>query len=172
MSTPTPPSVHNRANPFKARLIANYSLSSESSNKDTRHLVVHLGSSGITYVPGDSLGVVPRNFPRIVDELLSHLGLDPATTVEQSTGTVALRDVLIHQHILNRVSKKFVKAVLEKIPGMPPMVARLWKARVLLKKGDKAAAAATAQEGVKAATEAKSDEYIRMNTEVITEAGK
>jgi hypothetical protein len=61
---------------------------------------------------------------------------------------------------------------LEKIPGMPPMVAKLWKARVLLKKGDKEAAIATAQEGVKAATEAKSDEYLRMNKEVIAEAGK
>lgn len=61
---------------------------------------------------------------------------------------------------------------LEKIPGMPPMVAKLWKARVLLKKGDKSAAAMTAQEGVKAATEAKNDEYIRLNTEVIAEAGK
>ena len=61
---------------------------------------------------------------------------------------------------------------LEKIPGMPPMVAKLLKARVLLKKGDKSAATAAAQEGVKAATEAKSDEYIRLNTEVITEAGK
>lgn len=61
---------------------------------------------------------------------------------------------------------------LEKIPGMPPMVARLWKARVLLKKGDKSAAITTAQEGVKAATEMKSDEYIRLNTEVIAETRK
>jgi sulfite reductase (NADPH) flavoprotein alpha-component len=116
LSTPTPPSVHNRANPYKARLIANYSLSGAGSNKDTRHLVVHLGSSGISYVPGDSLGVVPRNFPQAVDELLPHLGLAPDTTVEQPAGAMPLRDVLIHQHILNRVSKKFVKAVLEKLP--------------------------------------------------------
>ena len=61
---------------------------------------------------------------------------------------------------------------MEKIPGMPPMVAKLWKARVLLKKGDKASAIATAQEGVKAANEMKSDEYVRLNQEVITEAGK
>src|SRR5580692_6304683 len=61
---------------------------------------------------------------------------------------------------------------LEKIPGMPPMVAKLWKARVQLKKGDKSGAAATAKEGVKAATDAKSDEYIRLNTEVVAEAGK
>jgi hypothetical protein len=61
---------------------------------------------------------------------------------------------------------------LEKVPGMPPMVAKLWKARVLLKKGDKAAAIATAQEGVTAAEADKSDEYIRMNKEVIAEAKK
>jgi len=61
---------------------------------------------------------------------------------------------------------------LAKIPGMPPMVAKLWTARVLLKKGDKNAAIATAQEGIKAAIEMKSDEYVRMNQEVITEAGK
>jgi hypothetical protein len=61
---------------------------------------------------------------------------------------------------------------MDKIPGMPPMVAKLWKARVLLKKGDKDSAITTAQEGVKAATEAKSDEYVRLNQEVITEAGK
>ena len=61
---------------------------------------------------------------------------------------------------------------LEKIPGMPPMVAKLWKARIQLKKGDKTGAATTAQEGVKAATEMKSDEYVRLNTEVMAEAGK
>lgn len=61
---------------------------------------------------------------------------------------------------------------LEKIPGMPLMVAKLWKARVQLKKGDKAAAIATAQEGIAAAEKDKSDEYIRMNKEVIAEAKK
>ncbi|MCE0498903.1 MAG: sulfite reductase subunit alpha [Methylacidiphilales bacterium] len=116
MSTPTPPSVYNRANPFKARLIANYSLTSAGSNKDTRHVVVSLGGSGIVYMPGDSLGVVPRNFPRLVAELLPHLGLDVEATVDQPTGPAPLREVLINQYILNRVSKKFVKALLEKLP--------------------------------------------------------
>ena len=116
MSTPTPPSVHNRANPYKARVIENFSLSGPGSNKDTRHVVVHLGASGITYTPGDSLGVVPRNFPEAVDDLLPHLGLDPQTPVELPTGAQPLRDVLIHQYTINRVSKKFVKAVLERLP--------------------------------------------------------
>jgi sulfite reductase (NADPH) flavoprotein alpha-component len=114
-TTPTP-SVYSRANPYKARLTANYSLSGPGSNKDTRHLVIHLGGSGINYVPGDSLGVVPRNFSQTVDELLPHLGIDPAASVDQPTGPAPVRDVLIHGYILNRVSKKFVKAVHEKLP--------------------------------------------------------
>jgi Protein of unknown function (DUF2911) len=61
---------------------------------------------------------------------------------------------------------------IEKIPGMPLMVAKLWVARVQLKKGDKSAAITAAQEGIKAATDMKSDEYIRLNKEVIAEAGK
>jgi sulfite reductase (NADPH) flavoprotein alpha-component len=116
LSTPTTPAVYNRANPYKARITANYSLSGPGSNKDTRHIVVHLGASGINYTAGDSLGVIPRNPSQAVDELLPHLGLDPATPVEQPGGPAALRDLLIHQYVLNRVSKKFVKAVLERLP--------------------------------------------------------
>jgi sulfite reductase (NADPH) flavoprotein alpha-component len=116
LSTPTVPSVHNRANPFKARITANYSLSSEGSTKDTRHIVINLGASGINYSPGDSLGVLPRNFPQTVDDLLTHLGLAPETPLELPTGAVPLREGLLTGFILNRVSKKFVKAVLEKLP--------------------------------------------------------
>ena len=116
MSTPTPPSVHNRANPFKASIIENYSLTSEGSAKDTRHIVIKLEGSGINYNPGDSLGVIPRNFPKTVDDLLPHVGLDGSVLIEQPTGPVTLRDLLISTYSLNRVSKKFVKAVLERLP--------------------------------------------------------
>jgi sulfite reductase (NADPH) flavoprotein alpha-component len=123
LSTPAAPSTYNRANPYKARLTENFSLSGPGSNKDTRHLVVHLGDSGISYVPGDSLGVVPRNFSQTVDDLLPHLGLDPQAPVEQPTGPVPVRDLLINGYILNRVSKKFVRAVLERLPEGPKKTA-------------------------------------------------
>ncbi len=61
---------------------------------------------------------------------------------------------------------------IDKVPGMPPMVAKLWLARVQLKKGDKSAAIATAKDGIKVATDAKSEEYIRLNKEVVAEANK
>lgn len=61
---------------------------------------------------------------------------------------------------------------LEKDKNFPPFVAKTWKARILLRKGDKAAAVTTAQEGVKMATEMKTDEYVRLNNEIIAQAKK
>ncbi|MET3607908.1 DUF2911 domain-containing protein [Mucilaginibacter rubeus] len=61
---------------------------------------------------------------------------------------------------------------LEKDKNFPPFVPKLWKARILLKKGDKAAAIATAQEGAKMAADMKTDEYVRLNNELIAQAKK
>jgi hypothetical protein len=61
---------------------------------------------------------------------------------------------------------------LESIKGFPPYVPKLWEARVELKKGDKAAAIKTAQEGVAAAKASNNPEYVRLNTEVLDAASK
>lgn len=50
--------------------------------------------------------------------------------------------------------------------------AKYWKARILLKKGDKQAAIATAKEGIKLATDSADPEYLRLNKEVLAEASK
>ncbi|OAQ38891.1 hypothetical protein A5893_12690 [Pedobacter psychrophilus] len=44
---------------------------------------------------------------------------------------------------------------------------KLWKARIQLKMGDKKAAAETAKMGIEAAKEAKNDEYIKLNQNVL-----
>lgn len=49
-------------------------------------------------------------------------------------------------------------------------VYKVWKARIQLKMGNKAAAVATAQEGAQLAKEAKNDEYLRLNEAVIAQA--
>ena len=61
---------------------------------------------------------------------------------------------------------------LEKDKRYPPYVVSYWKACILLKKGDKAAAIATAQEGAKFAEAGKTPEYVRLNNEVIAQAKK
>ncbi|TCD26730.1 DUF2911 domain-containing protein [Pedobacter psychrodurus] len=49
---------------------------------------------------------------------------------------------------------------------------KLWKGRIQLKMGDKAGAAATAQQGIDAAKAQKVDEYVRLNSELLAEAKK
>lgn len=59
----------------------------------------------------------------------------------------------------------------EKAQPKAPHV-KLWKGRIQLKMGDKAGAQATAQAGIAVATEAKNEEYIRLNTQLLAEAKK
>ncbi len=113
-------------------------------------------------------------------ELIIHLKADIDARVmaridsAMQTDKKPYYDAVIYYYNNNKdMGKALVWAnELEKVPGMPLMVAKLWKARVLLKKGDKAAATATAQEGIAAAEKDKSEEYIRMNKEVIADAKK
>jgi hypothetical protein len=59
----------------------------------------------------------------------------------------------------------------EAADGKAPWV-KLWKGRIQLKKGDKAGAIATAEAGIKLATEAKIEEYVRLNSALLAEAKK
>lgn len=50
--------------------------------------------------------------------------------------------------------------------------AKLWKAKVQLKMGDKVGAAKTAKEGLEIATRIKNEEYVRLNTQLIEQTKK
>ena len=75
------PVVHGEENPFLAEVLENTVITGRGSSKETRHLELRLDGSGITYEPGDALGVVGRNDPRVVEELLGVLQLAGAAPV-------------------------------------------------------------------------------------------
>ena len=113
-------------------------------------------------------------------ELAIHLTVDIDATVmaridsAMQTDKKPYYDAVIYYYNNNKDMDKALAWANEliNVPGLPPMVAKMWKARVLLKKGDKAAAATVAQEGITAAKSAGSLEYIRLNTEVLAAAKK
>ncbi len=74
--------VHDRTNPFPAIVIENLPLTGRGSSKETRHVELSLEGSGLTFAPGDALGVMPRNDPALVEALLSALGLSGGETLE------------------------------------------------------------------------------------------
>lgn len=62
-------SSYSRTNPFRAEVLENLNLNGRGSNKETRHVELSLEGSGLTYEPGDSLGVYPENDPELVESL-------------------------------------------------------------------------------------------------------
>jgi len=75
---PAPPSVasssvYSRKHPFPALLLENIMLNGRGSLKETHHLEFSLEGSGLSYEPGDVLGVYPTNAPDVIDALLQTL---------------------------------------------------------------------------------------------------
>jgi sulfite reductase (NADPH) flavoprotein alpha-component len=111
---PTQP--YNRKTPFLAELIEHRHLTKPGSLKDTRHFVLSLKGSGMSYQPGDSLGVFAKNSPTLVDELLAALHFDGATMVKDAKGLQrTLREVLLSDYTLNRANRKMMAGLSERI---------------------------------------------------------
>ncbi len=64
---------YTRNNPYYSTVVTNYLLSGEGSEKETRHLAFAL-EDGMTYAPGDAIGVLPENRAEAVAEVLAALG--------------------------------------------------------------------------------------------------
>lgn len=112
-------SVYNRANPFITELIRHEPLTKPGSGKDTRHFVLSLKGSGITYIPGDSLAIMARNPEALVDQVIGLLELDPNQEVKdsRSKAMITFRQALTHNYILNRANRKILSGISERIPS-------------------------------------------------------
>lgn len=99
-------SVYSRTNPFRAEVLENINLNGRGSNKETRHLELSLEGSGLTYEPGDSVGIYPENDPALVDLLLSEMNWDPKEKVQvNKVGEVTLREALISHFEITVLTK-------------------------------------------------------------------
>ncbi|KPN90096.1 bifunctional nitrate reductase/sulfite reductase flavoprotein subunit alpha [Pseudomonas nunensis] len=84
-----------KAKPHASRLLINRHLNQQSRHKETRMFSLDLADSGLSYEAGDALGVMPRNCPELVDELLdlTRLGADTPVNLDK-LGEVALHQAL------------------------------------------------------------------------------
>jgi len=107
----------SRKNPFLAELVRHDRLTGQGSAKDTRHFVVSLTGSGLTYRPGDSLGVFGRQSPELVEQVISLLGFNGGATVNDPRGQpTTLRQALLRDYTVNRANRKMLAALAERIP--------------------------------------------------------
>ena len=63
---------YTRNNPYLSVVRENYLLTGAGSEKETRHVELAL-EDGMTYTPGDAVGIIPENRREAVDEVLAAL---------------------------------------------------------------------------------------------------
>lgn len=106
-----PLSAYTKDNPLPAKLLENRVLNKDGSSKDTRHLVVDIAGSGLTYQVGDSLGIFASNRPQIVEELIELLGFTGNEPVipQRMTAAISLREALTDKLSLAGPTKKILE---------------------------------------------------------------
>ena len=67
--------LYGKANPFPAEITELVNLNGSRSGKQTIHLELSLEGSGLSFEPGDSLGIVTENRPEMVEAVLQAAGL-------------------------------------------------------------------------------------------------
>ncbi len=108
-------SVYSKKNPYPAEVLENINLNGRGSNKETRHLVLSLEDSGLTFAPGDSLAILPENDPELVDSLINELGWNPEESVQinEEGDIYSLRKALLSKFEITRLTKSFIQAAAE-----------------------------------------------------------
>jgi len=112
-----------RERPFAATVLDNQPIVARDAGRDIRHVELSLEGSGLSYEPGDAIGVWPENPPALVDQWLALLKLDGELPVHHEGRELPLRRWLSHERELTRLSRPLIAAVAdvsgdEKLAGL------------------------------------------------------
>jgi sulfite reductase (NADPH) flavoprotein alpha-component len=116
---PLPANAITRSHPFAAELLVNQPITGRSSQRDVRHLELLIDGSGLSYQPGDSLGIWPVQAEPLVDEILNRLRLDGNEEVEFRGETMPLRRWLRDRRELTALTRPFLAAHVERCQAEP-----------------------------------------------------
>ena len=115
MSTPPPKQAYNLKNPFIAHLKTARDLTGAGAAKNTRHYEIDLTGSGMEFIPGDSLAVMPMNDPALVDAIVKALGFSGDETVPNPKGgEFSIRQALTETYSVTEIDNKLLKSLADK----------------------------------------------------------
>jgi sulfite reductase (NADPH) flavoprotein alpha-component len=116
--------LYGKANPFPAEITELVNLNGSRSGKQTIHLELSLEGSGLTFEPGDSLGIVTENRPETIEAVLRAAGL---------AGDAGLAARLVGEWDITTLSRQVLEAyaALNPAPALAEMIAGdRWRAYV------------------------------------------
>ncbi|MFT4022656.1 MAG: assimilatory sulfite reductase (NADPH) flavoprotein subunit [Flavihumibacter sp.] len=104
--------TYNRKNPFAATVLEKIQLNGRGSAKQTYHIELSLEGSGLSYQPGDTVGLWVENEKCLVESLAAFRKWDLAHILLIGDTPYTLRDFLTKKAELTTVSGSFLQAYL------------------------------------------------------------
>jgi sulfite reductase (NADPH) flavoprotein alpha-component len=104
---------YGKSNPFHATVLDKTFLHGRGSDRQTIHVELSTEGSGLTYEPGDSLGVYATNSLELVAKLMTLLRFSPDTKVQTENGKALLHDLLIHKYELTNITADVIQRYVE-----------------------------------------------------------
>ena len=102
-------SEYTKQSPYSAELLVSQKITGRDSAKDVRHVEIDLGESGLTYQPGDALGVWFENSALLVDELIATLEFDVDDKVAVADESLSLTEALTSKFEITQTSINFIE---------------------------------------------------------------
>ncbi|WP_027695414.1 assimilatory sulfite reductase (NADPH) flavoprotein subunit [Vibrio litoralis] len=87
----------NKQTPYTASLLTSQKITGRDSGKDVRHIEIDLEGSGITYQPGDALGVWYENSSDLVAAILEQVGLSGIESIELDGESISIHSALVNK---------------------------------------------------------------------------
>lgn len=112
MGTGTSPAAVavDRRHPLAATIVGNVVLTGRGSTKETRHVQLSFPEGSLAFCPGDALGVIARNDPALVRDLLARVGMPGEVPVTLATRTATLAEALESDYEITTATPRFVEA--------------------------------------------------------------
>ncbi|EJL6399164.1 assimilatory sulfite reductase (NADPH) flavoprotein subunit [Vibrio navarrensis] len=101
-------SQYNKQNPYTATLLTSQKITGRDSGKDVRHIEIDLADSGLTYQPGDALGVWYENSAQLANAVAAAVGLSGVESVEVDGESLSLHSALVSKYEITGANPQFV----------------------------------------------------------------
>ncbi len=98
---------YDKRHPCEAEVIENIKITGRGSTKHISHIEFSLEGSGLTYKPGDALGVLPVNNKKTVDDILTALNMTGEEVANDSNKS--LRDNLLYEYDITTLTSRFIE---------------------------------------------------------------
>lgn len=101
--------LFDRNKPLTALVAQKIKLNARGSQKETYHLELSLEDSGLTYEPGDALGIYTHNPIATINAILQHTQFNPDTMVEVAGTTLSLQTALAQKLEITTLSRDVIE---------------------------------------------------------------